>query len=92
MIALDKLEELDGLSRIPKGAAEAWASLDALSRCYYRPVIYLGSEEVESGLQFWFIARQTVIFPKPENRLVMLAITEQKEYTVGHEPTLVLAA
>lgn len=92
LVKLEELEELAGLTRMPTDAANAWSSLDALSRCYYRPVIYLGSEEVESGLQFWFIARQTVIFPKPENRLVMLAITEQKEYTVGHEPTLVLAA
>lgn len=93
MIRLSELGEQEGLMKIPAGAAEAWASLDALSRCYYRPLIYLGREDTDAGAQFWFIARQTVIFPTPENRLVLLAISEhEEEYAVGAEPTLVLAA
>lgn len=92
MIKLEELEEIDGLTRMPTDAANAWSSLDALSRCYYRPVLYLGREENGSSAQFWFIARQTVIFPTPENRLVLLAITEhEEEYDVGNA-ALVLAA
>lgn len=93
MIELDELEEQEGLARMPTDAGNAWASLDALSRCYYRPVVYLGREDTDDGACFWFIARQTVIFPTPINRLVLLAISEcEEEYAVGAEPTLVLAA
>lgn len=88
------LEENQGIMKMGAEADAAWSSLDALSRCHYKPLIYLGRElDGNDVAQYWFVAEQVVIFPAPVRRIVLLAIRDDnEEYSVGAEPTLVLAA
>lgn len=48
-------------TKMPQGAASAWAALDGLefTGAGYKPLLYIGNQLV-NGTNYWFIAEQTI--------------------------------
>lgn len=85
------LENFEGITKMPQAAASAWAALDGLVGCHYKPLLYLGTQIVK-GTNHWFIAEKTPITLNPTRRVVMLAINEfGGEFKLSGQPVVVLA-
>lgn len=84
MVGSIKLNEFRGMTKMPQGAASAWAWFDGsgIVGAAYKPLLFLG-EQIVRGTNFWFIAEQTLITREPVRRVVKLAINElQGEYSL----------
>lgn len=80
-----KFEELKGLTSMPQKAASAWSSeieLKGLTGASYKPLLYVG-EQVVKGINYHFIAEQTLVTREPEKHIVTIAINEfNGEYSI----------
>lgn len=68
-----------------QGAASAWAAFDGSGfvGASYRPLLFCASQVV-NGVNWGFIAEQTMIFAEPERHVVKLVINE---YVTKNEET-----
>ena len=64
-------------TKMPQGAASAWAALDGLefTGAGYKPLLYVGNQLV-NGTNYWFIAEQTIYYSEVERHIVKLAVRE----------------
>ena len=60
---------------MPQKAASAWNTLEDLLGASYKPLLYLGKQQV-NGVNYYFIAEQTIVTNPPIRRVVKLAIRE----------------
>ena len=70
-----ELAKQEGLTKMPQMAASAWSAIGGLIGASYKPLVYVGSQQVR-GINHWFIAEQTLVTENPERRIVILAINE----------------
>ena len=71
-----QLEQFVGLNSMPQKAASAWSgAFEGLVGASYKPLLYLGKQVVK-GVDYFFIAEQTLITNPPIRRVVMLVINE----------------
>lgn len=70
-----ELENFKGLTSMPQKAATAWGAVEKLVGAKYVPLIYLGSQLVK-GVNYFFIAEQTLQTGEPERNVVILCINE----------------
>ncbi len=71
-----QLEQFTGLTSMPQKAASAWSgAIEGLVGASYKPLLYLGKQVVK-GVDYFFIAEQTLITNPPIRRVVMLVINE----------------
>lgn len=76
MVGKIELQEFECLRTMPQRAASAWtAGTLGVVGASYKPLLFLGAQVVK-GMNYWFIAEQTLITAKPERRVVKLAINE----------------
>ena len=67
-------------TKMPQGAASAWAALDGLefTGAGYKPLLYVGNQLV-NGTNYWFIAEQSIYYSEVERHIVKLAVREFKQ-------------
>ena len=70
-----ELEKFEGITKMPQEAASAWSTVDGLVGASYKPLLYLGKQVVK-GVNYFFIAEQTLITCPPIRRVVTLTINE----------------
>lgn len=71
-----QLEKFEGITTMPQDAASAWSGgMEGLVGADYKPLLYLGKQIVK-GVNYWFIAEQTLVTHPPIRRVVKLAINE----------------
>ncbi|MBO7133305.1 MAG: hypothetical protein J6W06_04010 [Bacteroidales bacterium] len=83
MLGAIKLENFEGLTAMPQKAASAWAAVNAgIVGASYKPLVFVGTQVVK-GVNYWFIAEQTLVTHPPVRRIVTIAINEfEGEYTI----------
>ena len=66
-----------GLTSMPQPAASAWSFMETnpLAGASYVPLVYVGSQ-VTKGIEYWFIAEQTIVLEEPERHIVKMAIAK----------------
>lgn len=70
------MENFVGLMSLPQKPQSAWTgALGELVGATYKPLIYIGEQQVH-GVNYWFIAEQTLVTNPPIRRLVKLGINE----------------
>lgn len=69
-----ELQEFEAC-KLPQAAASAWTEIDQLTGASYRPLLFVGTQ-ITRGLNYIFIAEQTLITAKPETHLTMVVINE----------------
>lgn len=70
-----ELENFKGLSQMPQKAASAWGAVEKLIGAKYVPLIYLGKQVVK-GVNYYFIAEQTLQTAEKERGVVVLCVNE----------------
>ena len=84
MFGQTELEQFKGIVELPQEAASAWGELEGLKECGagYKPLLYIGKQQAK-GVNYWFIAEQTLITRNAERRIVKIAINHfENKYTV----------
>lgn len=85
MFGQTEIENFEGnVVKLPQDAASAWSELDAIKECGagYKPLLYVGKQLVK-GVNYWFIAEQTLITKNNERRIVKIAVNHfEGKYTV----------
>lgn len=73
-------------TKMPQGAASAWVALDGLefTGAGYKPLLYVGNQPV-NGVNYWFIAEQTIYYSEVERHVVKLAVREFKQKIDGKD-------
>ncbi|MBQ6296151.1 MAG: hypothetical protein IJK81_00390 [Selenomonadaceae bacterium] len=80
MLGQINLENFVGLMSMPQKPQSAWdAVFSELVGATYKPLIYVGDQLVH-GVNYFYIAEQTLITNPPVRRLVKLAINEFDGY------------
>ena len=69
-----QLENFDAC-KLPQKAASAWSAVEDLIGASYKPMIYLGSQVVH-GVNYYFIAEQTLMTNPLIRRVIKFAIHE----------------
>ncbi|MBR1727922.1 MAG: hypothetical protein IJ728_14420 [Selenomonadaceae bacterium] len=69
------VEEQKGNYKMPQKAASAWGEIDAMTGAAYKPITYVGTQQVK-GINHVFIAEQTLILAEPERHIVIVKINE----------------
>ena len=73
------LENFVGLMSLPQRPQSAWTgAIESIVGASYKPLIYIGEQKVH-GINYWFIAEQTLITNPPVRRLVKLGINENRD-------------
>lgn len=75
MLGEIKIVEQVELTEMPQKAASAWSAVDELIGCMYKPLVYVGTQQVK-GTNHWFIAEQTVMDAVLDKHIVYLAVNE----------------
>lgn len=72
-----ELAEFKAATSMPQGAASAWSAVETsgLVGASYKPLLYVGKRVVR-GINYVFIAEQTLITNPPVRKLVMLEVNE----------------
>lgn len=71
-----EFENFEGLTKMPQKAASAWVALDGgIVGAGYKPLLYIGTQVVK-GINYWFIAEQTLILEEPVKHIVKVAVNE----------------
>ena len=71
-----KLEEFAGMSSMPQRAASAWSgAFDGLVGASYKPLLFYATQLVK-GVNYYFVAEQTLVTNPPIRRLVKVVINE----------------
>lgn len=69
-----------GAAALPQKYASAWSAVEGLVGASYKPLLCLGSQ-LARGINYYFIAEQTLVTNPPIRRVVRLTINEfEKEY------------
>lgn len=69
-----QLVNFEGITSMPQEVASAWHdAFDDLVGAEYKPLLYLGAQVV-SGVNYYFIAEETVMWHTPIRRVVRLTI------------------
>lgn len=80
-----ELENFEGLTKMPQGAASAWSAVENLKGVGYKPLLYLG-KQVARGTDYLFVAEQTFMTSPPMRRVVNFTINEfQGKYELVEE-------
>ncbi|MBR0061797.1 MAG: hypothetical protein IJP68_10010 [Selenomonadaceae bacterium] len=91
MFGTFELEQFEGLTKMPQGAASAWSAVENLVGVGYVPILYLG-KQVAKGVDYLFIAEQTFMTHPPVRRVVSFVINEfQGQYELVEESMQVIA-
>ena len=80
------LQEFVGLTSMPQKAATAWAGFEGLGLvgASYKPLLFYATQLVK-GVNYFFIAEQTLTTNPPIRRLVKLVINEfEGKYELAH--------
>lgn len=73
--AIEVLEQ-QGLTKMPQEAASAWSAFDGtMTGAGYKPIAYVGKQVVK-GVNYVFLAEQTLITANPERHIVAVTINE----------------
>ena len=68
--------EQQSITKMPQGAASAWAVFDgSVVGAAYKPIAYVGTQVVK-GVNHVFLAEQTIITAEPVRHIVILTINE----------------
>lgn len=72
-----ELEHFDGATKLPQRAATAWSAIfdDDRTGATFKPLLYLG-QQVVYGVNYYFIAEETLIVRGDVRRVVKLVIHE----------------
>lgn len=71
-----QLEHFDGAAKLPQKAASAWsAAFTDMVGVTYKPLLYLGAQVVH-GVNYYFIAEETLVVRGDVRRVVKLVIHE----------------
>ena len=72
-----QLEHFDGLNKLPQKAASAWSAVfnGELVGATFKPILYLG-QQVVHGVNYYFIAEETLVVRGDCRRIVKLVIHE----------------
>lgn len=83
MLGTVNLQSFAGISSMPQKAASAWSAANSdIVGAVYKPLIYCG-EQIVKGVNYWFIAEQTIITAQPQRRIVTIAINEfNRQYKI----------
>lgn len=68
-------ENFKGLTQMPQKAASAWGAVEKLIGAKYLPLVYVGSQVVK-GVNYYFIAKQTLMTADREENIVALCVNE----------------
>lgn len=60
---------------MPQKYASAWTAAEGLTGASYKPLMTVGKQQAK-GVNYWFIAEQTLITATPEKHIVTIAINE----------------
>lgn len=63
------------VAEMPQEAASAWSAVENSVGAGYKPVLYVGSQEVK-GINHWFIAEITYMVSTPYSELAVIAVNE----------------
>lgn len=69
-----KLEQFNSCG-LPQKAASAWSAVSDLIGAEYKPLIYLGAQQVH-GTNYYFVAEQTLMTNPIIRRVIKLVIYE----------------
>ena len=75
MLGKIEFENFEGLSKLPQKAASAWSAVGGIVGASYKPLVYVGTQQVK-GVNHWFIAEQTLVTNPPVKHIVTIAINE----------------
>lgn len=76
MLGAIQFENFEGLTEMPQRAASAWAAVNAgIVGASYKPLVFVGTQVVK-GVNYWFIAEQTLITNPPVKHIVKIAVNE----------------
>lgn len=78
-----QLANFQPLTNPPQKAASAISALPALVGSTITPILYVG-EQVVDGMNYWFIAEETLVTVDGTRRLILFAVNEQID---DDEPT-----
>ncbi len=71
-----ELENFEGITTMPQEAASAWnGGFEDLLGAEYKPLLYLG-KQVARGVNYFFIAEQTLIVKPPCRRVVKVIVND----------------
>lgn len=72
-----ELNIITDLSKVPQKVASAMTALEntEIVGASYKPIIYLGSQAVK-GVNYWFIAEQTLMTRNLDKHIVIIAVNE----------------
>lgn len=69
--------DFEGITSMPQEVASACSALET-ARLYgasYKPLLFIGTQ-VTKGVNYWFIAEQTLVTANPVRHIVTIAINE----------------
>lgn len=75
MLGKIEFENFEGLTKMPQKAASAWSAVGGIVGASYKPLVYVGTQQVK-GVNHWFIAEQTLVTNPPVKHIVTIAINE----------------
>ena len=85
MMGQIEFEKFEGITTMPQKAASAWTAVENLVGVKYKPLVYVGSQQV-NGVNYWFIAECELVCARPARHLVLLAVNENGgDYTLAAE-------
>ena len=71
-----QLEHFDGATKLPQRAATAWSAVFTdMVGATFKPLLYLG-QQVVHGVNYYFIAEETLVVRGDVRRVVKLVIHE----------------
>lgn len=70
-----EFENFEGLTKMPQKAASAWSAVSGMVGASYKPLVYVGTQQVR-GINHWFLAEQTLVTNPPVKHIVTIAINE----------------
>lgn len=75
-----EIDIITDLTKLPQRIATAQAELETTELCgaSYKALIYLGKQVVR-GMNYYFIAEETLSTATPEKHIVLIAVNEFKE-------------
>ena len=77
-----KVVEQQAMTKMPQPAATAWSAVEGLVGANYKPIAYVGNQQVH-GVNYVFIAEQTLVTANPERHIVTVTVNAlDGKYTV----------
>ena len=73
MFGTIQIIEQKAMDRLPQQAASAWSKVDELVGADYKPMAYVGTQQVK-GVNHVFIAEQTLVLAEPVRHIVLIKV------------------